>query len=157
VPFDELETLAIYRKAEKLSDRIYDLVQGWSFFDRDTVGKQLVRAADSIGANIAESYGRYHYGDQIRFLYIARGSLYETKFWIRRAQSRQLISDDICANALAFLEDFAAKLNAYIRTLRNKRDRKNEGGNAISEETGPYWFDTTDEMDSNNLDTEMPF
>ena len=67
---------------------------GWSPFARDTVGQQLVKAADSIGANIAESAGRFHPNDVIRFLYYARGSLRETRFWLKRAIHRHLIADD---------------------------------------------------------------
>jgi four helix bundle protein len=54
---------------------------------------QLVRAADSIGANIAEALGRWHPADKRRLLTIARGSLYETEHWIDRAHHRGLLRD----------------------------------------------------------------
>jgi four helix bundle protein len=54
------------------------------------VGAQLIRSADSIGANMAEAYGR-HGGDQVRFLYIARGSVHETEHWIDVARARGLL------------------------------------------------------------------
>ena len=66
----------------------------WDAFARDTVGKQLVKAADSIGANIAEGTGRGSYQDNRRFIRIARGSLYETRHWLRRAYKRNLLSDE---------------------------------------------------------------
>jgi four helix bundle protein len=47
------EQLRVYQAAEKLADEVWDIVVGWNYFAKDTVGKQLVRAADSIGANIA--------------------------------------------------------------------------------------------------------
>ncbi len=47
------EKLQIYRLSEKLSDQLWKIVVTWDFLARDTVGKQLVRAGDSIGANIA--------------------------------------------------------------------------------------------------------
>ena len=52
------EKLHVYRLAEALADGIWAVVLGWNYFARDTVGKQMVRAADSIGANIAEGTGR---------------------------------------------------------------------------------------------------
>ena len=52
------EKLRVYRLSEKLADELWKIVTRWGYFERDTVGKQLVRAADSIGANIAEGSGR---------------------------------------------------------------------------------------------------
>ena len=59
VQFDELE---VYQLAERLSDQIWAIVLRWNVFARDTVGKQLVRAADSVGANIAEGAGGRAFG-----------------------------------------------------------------------------------------------
>ena len=73
------ENLRIYVLSEDLADRIWDIVSIWNGFARDTRGKQVVRSADSIGANIAEGVGRWGIQDQKRFIYIARGSLNETK------------------------------------------------------------------------------
>ncbi|MBW2171114.1 MAG: four helix bundle protein [Deltaproteobacteria bacterium] len=56
-----------------------------------TIGKQLVRAADSISANLAEGHGRYHFNDRLNFCYYARGSLEETKSWISKATRRGLM------------------------------------------------------------------
>ncbi|RYG26380.1 four helix bundle protein [bacterium] len=46
-----VEDTEVCRRATELSDQIYSLVRRWDYFDRDTVGKQLVRATDSVGAN----------------------------------------------------------------------------------------------------------
>jgi 23S rRNA-intervening sequence protein len=48
------EKLDVYKLAETLSNEIWTVTKGWDYFSRDTVGRQLVRAADSVGANIAE-------------------------------------------------------------------------------------------------------
>ncbi len=80
-----------YRLAAGLSDDVHAAVTDWPEFELWTVGVQLVRAADSIGANIAEGMGRDTRADQRRFFLIARGSLYETEHWLERAVSRGLI------------------------------------------------------------------
>ncbi|WP_367119197.1 four helix bundle protein [uncultured Mucilaginibacter sp.] len=49
------------------------IVLGWEYFSKDTLGKQLVRSADSIGANIAEGFGRYHFKENKNFCYFSRG------------------------------------------------------------------------------------
>jgi four helix bundle protein len=90
-------------------------------YDREVIGSQLIRSADSIGANIAESHGRYHYGEKIQFLYYARGSLTETQYWLRRCSSRQLLPIDECQSRIADLEDLARQINGYTNYLRNKR------------------------------------
>ena len=69
------ENLKVYHLSEDLADNIWEIVAEWNNFARDTVGKQLVRSADSIGANIAEGTGRGGFQDNKRFFYIARGSV----------------------------------------------------------------------------------
>ena len=76
------EELRVYQAAEKLSDVIWDVVQDWDYLGRDTVGKQVIRSADSVGANIAEGTGRGSFQDNRRFVRITRGSLYETRHWL---------------------------------------------------------------------------
>jgi four helix bundle protein len=86
--------LIAYQRAIALADDLRSIIGSWSSFDRWTVGVQLLRAADSVGANLAEAYGRATPADQQRFLLFARGSAYETQHWIERAVSRSLVSDD---------------------------------------------------------------
>ncbi|MBI1747751.1 MAG: four helix bundle protein [Acidobacteria bacterium] len=86
------DNLRVYRAAEDLADSIWKIVIGCETFARDTVGRQLVRAADSIGANIAEGAGRGSFQHNRRFIRIARGSLNETRHWLRRAHRRKLLS-----------------------------------------------------------------
>jgi len=114
VPFDELE---VNRLAEKLSDEAWPIVLSWNNFAKDTVGKQLVRAADSIGANLAEGCGRQSFQDNRRFVRIARGSLNETRHWLRRAYERKLLDDDKVAVVKPLLDELAARLNAYLRSI----------------------------------------
>ena len=129
--YGPVEELEVYRMAERAADRIYELLRSWPPFDKNTTGEQLVRAADSIGANIAEGYGRFHFGDQLRFFYFARGSLFETKYWLCRAERRSLLDKEVCENAARYLDTMRQKLNALIRDRRNRR----EGGSKTSTDT----------------------
>ena len=86
------EKLDVYRLSEKLADDVWNIVVAWDRFAKDTVGKQIVRAADGIGANISEGSGRGSLQDNRRFVRMARGSLYETIHWLRRSYMRKLLT-----------------------------------------------------------------
>ena len=113
------ENLQVYKLAERLADDIWVIVVKWNVFARDTVGKQLVKAADSIGANIAEGTGRGTFVDNRRFVRIARGSLNETQHWLRRAYKRQLLSSKEVGNLKPVVDELAPKLNAYLKSIGN--------------------------------------
>lgn len=117
---DELE---IYRIATALSDEIWNLCLKWNWFERKTISTQLVKAADSNGANIAEGYGRYHYKENIQFCYFARGSLYETQHWIRRAFKRNIITSEQELNLNKIINTLAPKLNAYINAIKKESNK----------------------------------
>jgi len=111
------ENLRIYALSEQLADRIWVSVSRWDGFAKDTVGKQLVRAADSIGANIAEGSGRGSSQDYRRFLRISRGSLYETLHWLRRAYMRKLLTTKQTTELRAIISELSPTLNAYLRSV----------------------------------------
>lgn len=118
------ETLEVYQIAEDIADRIWQIAVRWNSFARDTVGKQLVRAVDSIGANIAEGHGRRSRVDHCRFLRIARGSTNETKHWLRRAYRRGLLTEAEVGDLKPGIERLAPKLNAYLRNIETTIRRK---------------------------------
>ncbi|WP_320111869.1 four helix bundle protein [Draconibacterium orientale] len=87
-----LEKISAYQIAFAFSNDIWKVVITWDYFAKDTVGKQLVRAVDSISANIAEGFGRYSKKDKVRFYRISMGSLEEVADWIKKLAARELIS-----------------------------------------------------------------
>lgn len=121
------ENLEIYQLSEKLADEIWNIVLTWNNLATDTIGKQVIRSADSIGANIAEGSGRGTPVDNRRFLRMARGSLYETRHWLRRARLRNLLTDEQIQTLSENIKELTPKLNSYIgkvsKTVRENKKR----------------------------------
>lgn len=111
------EKLRVYRLSEKLADEIWEIAMSWNSFAKDTVGKQVVRSADSIGANIAEGSGRGTYQDNRRFVRTARGSLNETQHWLRRVYRRKLLTP-VQVNILKpLIDNLAPQLNSFLKSI----------------------------------------
>src|SRR6516164_1212988 len=111
------EQLEVYRLSERLADEIWAAVSSWDRFARETVGNQIVRAADSIGANIAEGTGRGSFQDNRRFVRTARASLYETRHWLRRAFTRGLLTSDQIKRTRPLIDNLSPMLNAYLKSI----------------------------------------
>jgi four helix bundle protein len=118
-----LEKLDVYNAAELFSDKIWKIVETWDYFKKDTIGKQLVRAADSISANIAEGYGRYYYKESKQFYFYARGSIQETKSWLSKCLRRELIDSEIIQLLISEAEKLLFMLNAYIKFVAKSQQR----------------------------------
>jgi four helix bundle protein len=117
MPSLRFQDLKVYQLAEELADAVWAIVEKWNNFARDTVGKQLVRAADSIGANIAEGAGKGTFNDNRRFVRIARGSFNEAQHWLRRAFRRKLLTTEQVSKLQGLVENLGPKLNAYLRSI----------------------------------------
>lgn len=113
----DFEKLRVFQMAEQLADEVWAVAVRWEPLARSTVGRQIIRAADSVGANIAEGAGRGSYNDNRRFVRIARGSLYEVKFFLRRAYRRGLLSDDQVEVLRPLVTALIPMLNAYLRSI----------------------------------------
>lgn len=98
--------------------------------ERYRLGDQLLRAARSTTANIAEGYGRFHYLDNAKFCSNARGSAWEVLDHVITAEDEQLVSSEITTEARAHIAKAVALLNGYIAYLRRAASTKStlEGG-----------------------------
>lgn len=117
------ERLDVYRLSEKLADAVWNLADEWKPFAKDTVGKQIVRAADSVGANIAEGTGRGTAKDNCRFIQIAPGSLYETVHFLRRAYRRRLLTQSQVNRLQPMITELGPRLNAYLSAVGGRQHR----------------------------------
>src|ERR1043165_1075123 len=111
------EKLRVYQLSERLADHIWQVVLGWNNFARDTVGKQVVRSADSIGANLSEGAGRGRFLDNKRFVRMAPGSLNETQHWLRRAYKRNLLTKGQVDKLQPIISELGPCLNAYLKSI----------------------------------------
>lgn len=112
-----INELEIYRESMRIGEMVWTLVADWPIFAKDAVGKQIVRSADSIAANLSEGYGRYHFKENQKFCYYSRGSAQETQTWIEKGVRRGLIPEEAARDLYRDLDTFKKRLNAYIRTI----------------------------------------
>ncbi len=124
----KLDDLQVYQLAMDMGERIWDVVASWTYFEKDTIGKQFTRAADSVAANISEGFGRYFYKENEQFCYYSRGSLSETKTWLKKSFDRKLIEEKAYLNLGDDLETLGVKLNNYIKSIGKTASPTNDNG-----------------------------
>ena len=117
--------MEIYQLGMKIGDNVWSFVDKWDNWLKATIGKQLVRAADSIAATFSEGYGRYTYKDRRNFCYISRGSMFETRTWLTKAKRRNIITEIVFNSFMEELRLLHLKLNSYISSL-NKNIKPQE-------------------------------
>jgi four helix bundle protein len=113
----DLRELRVYQHAMELGETVWTLVGGWNHFAREAMGLQVIRAADSVAANISEGFGRHSFKENARFCYFARGSLRETAMWIEKACNRKLISNETGETLLESIQSLRKQLDRYIRSI----------------------------------------
>lgn len=116
----KLNDLKAYRISRELSNIVWEVVIKWDYLNKKTLGDQMVRAIDSIGANIAEGFGRYHKKDKIKFYYNARGSIYESIHWTELSFERNLISKDLFDHMIYKLNSLPIEINYQIKLTNDK-------------------------------------
>ncbi len=114
-----LENLEVYKKALEVSGMSYQLFKKIPFKLQST-GYQFLNASDSIGANIAEGYGRGTFKDRKNFMMIARGSLYETFYWLSLLEERNLIDAHSINDYKTQLTHLARLIYGYTKYLKSK-------------------------------------
>ena len=112
----KLGNLEIYQLAIEISDLVWKIYEIMDWKIKKIIGDQFIRAVDSIGANIAEGYGRWHHRDKIKFYYNSRGSLLESKHWTLLFGKRKLITKNEYETMLEKLNKLHKKLNTYIKS-----------------------------------------
>jgi four helix bundle protein len=123
-PYIPLKELNVYQLARKLSEIAWAIYTRMSFEEKKTMGDQFIRATDSVGANIAEGYSRFHFLDKVRFYYNARASQSEaTDHWLDLLLERGLIEQETYNECNSISKDLQFKLNNFIKTTKDEKER----------------------------------
>ena len=118
----KLEDLEVYKLARELSRLGWMIYSRMTWQNRKIIGDQFIESTDSIGANIAESYGRYHYLDRVRFLYNSRGSMFESiNHWLSLMLERDIVTEEEFLEFKSVSEKLSLKLNNYIKSIYNSK------------------------------------
>lgn len=121
----KLQELEVYQLAREISKQAWLIYQKLYWQDKKNMGGQFISSTDSIGANIAESYGRFHYLDKVKFLYYSRASMFESiNHWLELLMEREKISQAEFDEIKAKAETLSIKLNNYITSIYNSRNNK---------------------------------
>ena len=113
--FLQLNDLTSYKTAFSFANIVWDIVIKWDYFARDTIGKQFVNAADSISANIAEGFGRYHKKDKVKFYYYGLGSVKECTDWLNKAKIRNLLPEELFISLNDMIERLPREVHQLIK------------------------------------------
>ncbi|MBU4332764.1 four helix bundle protein [Patescibacteria group bacterium] len=126
--FIPLKNLEVYKLSRELSKIGWDIYESLNWQDKKIMGDQFIRATDSVGANIAEGYGRFHFLDRIRFYYNSRGSLNEAiTHWLELLNERGKVDEARCKQMKNIANRLSLKLNNFISsTYKTKNDNKSQ-------------------------------
>ena len=112
------EDLRVWQEGIALCESVYALTRDFPDDERFGLTSQLRRAAVSVPSNVAEGWGRGSRQDYLRFLRIARGSLFETRTQVIIAQRIGLTNT--AGPLLADLDALRRMLHGLIRSLEDR-------------------------------------
>lgn len=111
----QLNDIDCYKRALSLSNYVWDVISGWEWFAKKTVGVQFVTAIDSISANVAEGFGRFGKKDKIKFYYYSFGSVKEGFDWNEKSKIRKLLTKEQYEHILAELQTLPKEIHQLIK------------------------------------------
>lgn len=124
IPLIDLE---VYQLSRQLSKYAWSIYESLVWQDKKIMGDQFIESVDSVGANIAEGYHRYHFLDKVKFYFYSRGSLAEcTTHWIELLFERGKVSKEKFDDFTLIAKKLEVKLNNFITVTYNqtKKEKK---------------------------------
>jgi len=112
--------LDAWKKSRLLRNNISALVKTFPPEEKYRLTDQIIRSSRSIGNNIAEGHGRFHYADEAKFMLNARGSAAETIDHLIIALDEKYISEENFDKFRIDCEECMRLINGYIAYLRNQ-------------------------------------
>ena len=116
------EDLAVWQRCRALREKVSNLVKSFPKDEQFRLVDQMIRAARSSTANIAEGYGRYHYKENIQFCRQARDSLYELLDHLTVALDERYIDREKFEEFRTEVLESVKILNRYIKYLQRKKN-----------------------------------
>ncbi|HWD41818.1 MAG TPA: four helix bundle protein [Fimbriimonas sp.] len=126
MPYRPIEESKLFSDAAKVADSVAAIVREWPPFDKQTVGLQLVRALDSIAANLVEGDSRFSNRESLRFFDISRASSREATYWLNRAHARKILNSADFEMFVAQVEEVRMQLSGLITYRRQVLGVKEE-------------------------------
>lgn len=118
--FLQLNDISAYKIAFHLSNYVWNVIIGCNYFAKDTIGKQAVRAIDSVSANMAEGFARYGKKDKIKFYRYSYGSIKESLDWNQKAKERKLITAEQYQHIFNELQKLPKEINNLINFTNSR-------------------------------------
>lgn len=118
--YKKLEDIPAYKISSGLSDYVWEIVASWEWFAKRTIGGQFVNAIDSMAANFAEGFGSYHKRVKTRYYYQARGSVFESAHWCKKAFERRLLTEKQYEYVISELRKLPKEINYQIKLVSSK-------------------------------------
>ena len=115
-----LNDISAYKISFALSNYVWQIIVNWKYFEKDTVGKQFIKAIDSISANIAEGFGRYSKKEKIHFYRYSFGSLKESQDWNEKSRIRKLLNEEEYNHISGELLKLPREINYLIKYTDEK-------------------------------------
>ena len=115
------KNLIVYQKALSLSVEISKYVSTKRYSrTREFIIVQLLRSVSSIGANIAEGYGRHYQKSYRQFLSIARGSCFETDYWLEVVLKLKMFDNRTIEGFIEKNKEIAKMLTSMMKKLEHR-------------------------------------
>lgn len=120
-----LANLEVYKLARELSKIGWEIYEALDWRIKKITGDQFIESTDSVGANIAEGYGRFHYLEKIKFYYNSRASLMECNdHWLELLNERGKVNKKLYMKYKDIAKELSIKLNNFISSTYKSRGLK---------------------------------
>ena len=120
-PFRTFEDLEVYKKARQFRKCMYSVTRKLPDFEKYEISSQIRRASVSLTYNIAEGHGRYHYLEQLKFLFQARGSLQELMDDLNVCQDERYLPESEVLELKDQAREVQRLISGYARYLRARK------------------------------------
>ena len=120
-PFRTFEDLEVYKKARQFRRSMYGVTRKLPDFEKYELSSQIRRASVSLTNNIAEGHGRYHYLEQLKFLFQARGSLQELIDDLNVCEDEQYLPKSEVFDLKNQAKEVQRLISGYARYLRDRK------------------------------------